>query len=74
MTTEIIKLPKEVVDEDWKDDVGFATYGTDKQEMEYVAPSEVSKKSIEMIKARKLNQKRGHRFLNLFTEDKKLAA
>lgn len=65
--TETLKLPTEVVDSDWKDDVGidYETYGTNKQEIEYIAPAEISKESIEKIKARKL----GHNVLGIFSKN-----
>ena len=72
--TETINLPKQVVDSDWHDDIDYETYGTDKDEMEYIAPDEVSKESINRIKARKLNQDRGHKLFTLFAKDAKLFA
>lgn len=70
---EKLQLPNQVIDSDWKDDIDYETYGDNKQEMEYIAPSEVSKESIQKIKARKLNQERGHK-LFLFTRDAKVFA
>lgn len=67
--TETIKLPKAVVNSDWKDDIDYEPYGTNKQEMEYISPAEISKESIARIKARKLNQERGNKFLNIFTKN-----
>ena len=67
---EKLELPNQVIDSDWKDDVDYEPYS---EEMEYVAPSEVSKESIDKIKARKLNRERGHKFL-LFTKDAALFA
>ena len=46
---EKLQLPDEVVDAGWEN-IDFETYGTNKQEMEYVSPKEVSKESIEKIK------------------------
>jgi hypothetical protein len=56
--TETLKLPKEVVKSDWEDDVDldYETYGTNKQEMEYISPDKVSKESLESIKNRKIGQ------------------
>lgn len=70
---EKIQLPNQVIDSDWKDDIDYEPYGNEKQEMEYVAPSEISKESIEKIKARKLNRERGHKVL-LFSENAHLFA
>ena len=70
---EKLQLPNKVIDSDWKDGIDYETYGNDKQEMEYVSPEKVSEVSIKKIKARKLNQERGHKFL-LFTKDAKLFA
>ena len=71
--TETLKIPNQVINSDWRDDVDFETYGTDKQEREYISPAEVSEESIEMIKARKLNQARGHKLL-IFGKNEKLVA
>ncbi|MBR3172625.1 hypothetical protein IKF21_01770 [Candidatus Saccharibacteria bacterium] len=66
--TETLKMPKEVVDSDWRDDIGdYETYGTNKQEMEYVSPGQVSHESIKKIKAR--NAKIGRNVLNIFKQD-----
>ena len=67
---EKLALPKKVVNSDWKDDVDYQPY---EKEMEYIAPSKVTKESIDKIKARKLNQERGRKFL-LFTKTEKLFA
>ena len=52
--TQTIKLPTKVYKANWKDDVDsdvdFETYGTPKQEMEYIAPDEVTKETINRIK------------------------
>lgn len=69
--TETLSLPTKVVNSDWKDDIDYETYGDSKQEREYISPTEVSKESIERIKAR--NLKRGHSILNIF-KNEKLAA
>ena len=66
---ETLKIPNQVIDSDWKDDIGdFETYGTEKQEMEYVPPDEVSEASIEKIKA--MNLERGRSVLDIFKHDK----
>ena len=69
---EKLKIPTEVIDADWKDDVGldYETYGTEKQEMEYVSPDNVPKESIEKIKSMDLTQKfrqRGQKIGKLFS-------
>ena len=63
---EIINLPNEVVDADWKN---FAIYGNDeKEEAEFISPKTVSKESIEKIKSIDLRQqfKRGKNTLEAF--------
>ena len=66
---ETIKIPTEVWESNWKDDVDvdYAIYGdNEKQEAEYIAPDKVSKKSIEMIKSIDLRQRfknRGEKLL-----------
>ena len=65
---EALKIPNQVIDSDWKDDIDFETYGTDKQEMEYISPDQVSKESIEKIKAR--NEKIGHSILGIIKQEK----
>jgi hypothetical protein len=68
---EVLKIPSQVVDADWRNDVGdYETYGTETEEMEYVSPDEVNKESIEKIKARNLS--RGRTVLGIF--NKNLAA
>ena len=64
--TEKLKIPNQVVESDWKDDVDYQTYGTDQEEMEYISPTEVSKESINKIKAR--NLKRGQTILSIFNK------
>jgi hypothetical protein len=71
---EVLRIPTKVVDSDWKDDINYELYGTNKQEMEYIAPENVSKESIERIKARKLNKERGNKLLSLFTKSEKFIA
>ncbi len=74
--TEQLKIPNQVIDSSWRDDVDldFETYGTDRQEREYISPAEVSDVSIEKIKARKLNKERGHKLLTVFSRNEKLVA
>ncbi len=69
--TETLNLPKKVIKSDWTDDIDYETYGNNKQEREYVSPTEVSKESIEKIKAR--NLKRGRSILNIFKNEKLVA-
>ena len=45
--TEDIKLPKEVVDSEWKDDIDYETYEDEKT---YVSPDEIKKETITRIK------------------------
>ncbi|MBQ3296943.1 hypothetical protein IJH01_02345 [Candidatus Saccharibacteria bacterium] len=67
--TEALKIPSQVVESDWQDDIDFETYGkNDKQEMEYVSPDKVNKVSIEKIKAR--NERIGHNILSILKQDK----
>ncbi len=74
--TETLKIPNQVINSDWRDDVDldFETYGTNKQEREYISPAKVSKESIEKIKARRLNKERGKKLLTLFSRNEKIAA
>ena len=65
---EALKIPNQVIDSDWKDDIDFQTYGTDKQVAEYVSPAQVSKESIEKIKAR--DEKLGHSILSIMKQEK----
>ena len=60
--TETIKLPSEVINSDWKDDIDYEPYTSEKT---YISPEEISKESINKIKARKLNQKYGRKVLLL---------
>ena len=73
---EKLQLPNKVVKADWKDDIDldFETYGDPKEEADYISPDQVSKESIDRIKARKLNQERGNKFLSAFTKSEKLLA
>ena len=70
---EALKIPKQLVDSDWTDDVvdvefakvDYAIYGgSEKKEKEYIPPNEVSKESIAKIKKR--NQKIGSLFTGRF--------
>ena len=68
--TEKFNLPKggEVIDSDWHDDVDYETYGTPKEEMEYVPPESIKKENIEKLKSinlRPLFKARGHRIADL---------
>ena len=65
--TEALKIPNQVVDSDWKDDVDYETYGTDEEEKEYISPTNVSKESINKIKAR--NLRRGQTILSIFNKN-----
>ena len=65
--TEKLRLPNEVVDSDWKDDIDFTPY---KNEADYVPPAEVEKATVEQAKRR--NVKIGH--IALFSKNEKLAA
>ena len=68
---EKLKIPNEVVDSDWEDDIDidYAIYGdSEKNEATYVSPSEVSKENIKKIKAQKI----GH--IALFNFKDKMAA
>ena len=61
--TEKLNIPNEVIKENWKDDidVGYATYGNEKQEMEYISPDKVSKEGEKKIKEiKRRNIKLGH--------------
>jgi len=45
--TEPIKLPTDVVDSDWRDDIDYQPYEDEKT---YISPSEVTKETISKIK------------------------
>lgn len=71
MSIEKYKIPEER-NSDWRDDIDldFETYGTNKQEMEYISPSDIPKENIEKIKAIDLIQKykeRGQKIGKLFS-------
>lgn len=74
---EELKLPKEVVKENWKDDVDvdYAIYGdNEKEEMEYINPTEIDKKKMNIIEAKKekLLESRGKK-ISLFFQNAKAA-
>ena len=67
---EELKLPNEVIDSDWRDDVDFEIMGGDEQrEREYIAPVTISMQSIKRIKELRQKQK-----LNIFDQNEKMAA
>ncbi len=45
--TEDIKLPKKVVDSDWKDDIDYEPYEDEKT---YISPDKIKKETIMRIK------------------------
>ena len=47
MDATTIKLPKKVIDSEWKDDIDYETY---QEEGAYISPSEVKKATIARIK------------------------
>ena len=47
MDTTTIKLPKKVIDSEWKDDIDYELY---QEEGTYISPSEVKKATIARIK------------------------
>ena len=47
MDTTTIKLPKKVIDSEWKDDIDYEPY---QDEGTYIAPSKVKKTTIARIK------------------------
>ena len=47
MDTTTIKLPKKVIDSEWKDDIDYEPY---QEEGTYISPSEVKKATIARIK------------------------
>lgn len=67
------EIPEER-NEDWHDDidVDYATYGDEKQEMEYISPKKVSKENIKKIKA--IEEKLKLNNIKLFSMDSKLAS
>ena len=72
MTTETIKLPTEVIDSDWKDDIDDIDYEPYKNEdtYKYIQPQKVESATAEQAKRR--NIKIGH--VALFGKNEKLAA
>lgn len=70
MSAEKLKLPNEVIDADWKDDVVGVDYEMYDNEAEYIAPGTVSDESIEKIKSIDLRQQfrqRGQKIGKLFS-------
>ncbi|MBO4812624.1 hypothetical protein J5491_00515 [Candidatus Saccharibacteria bacterium] len=67
---EKLQLPDEVVNAGWEN-INFETYGTNKQEMEYVPPEKVSEESIERIKEREQKLKRGSMLRLVFSRGNK---
>lgn len=76
---EALKIPKEVVNANWKDDVpdlDYETYGSEKEEMDYVGPNDIPKESIEKIKSINLTQRfrESGRKINDLIKEEKIAA
>ena len=69
MTTETIKLPTEVIDSDWKDDIDYEPYKNE-DKYKYIQPQKVESATAEQAKRR--NIKIGH--VALFGKNEKLAA
>ena len=73
---EKLKLPKDVVDAEWKDDIdtdennNYIDYIAYKNEKEYISPDEINEQAIEKIKS----VKRGATILSIFKKDEELAA
>ena len=71
---EKLKLPKDVVDAEWKDDIdtndSYIDFIAYKNEKEYVSPDKVDENTIEKIK----QIKRGTTILGIFKKDEQLAA
>ncbi|MBR2994196.1 hypothetical protein IKF43_02280 [Candidatus Saccharibacteria bacterium] len=65
--TERLKLPTEVVDSDWKDDIDYTPY---EDEMNYISPENVENATAEQAKRRNIKIGR----VALFGENEKLAA
>lgn len=73
---ETLKLPTEVVDLDWKSIGDYETFGTPKEEREYISPKEISDESIEKIKSIDLRHRfaeRGKKVSKLFDLNKTIA-
>ena len=66
MTTETIKLPTEVIDSDWKDDIDYEPYKNE-DKYKYIQPQKVESATAEQAKRRI-----GH--VTLFGKNEKLAA
>lgn len=45
--TQSIKLPKKVIDSDWKDDIDYESYDEEKQ---YISPTSIKKETLTKIK------------------------
>ena len=65
--TEKLKLPTEVVNSDWKDDIDYTPY---EDEMNYISPEKVENATAEQAKRRNIKIGR----IALFGKDEKLAA
>ena len=66
---EKLNLPNEVIKSKIEDNIDYETYGSDEEEMKYVAPNEIREETIEEIKAKKI----GHVAL-FFAKSSKLHA
>ncbi|MBR0479860.1 hypothetical protein IJJ49_01140 [Candidatus Saccharibacteria bacterium] len=71
---ETLKLPKDVIDSEWRDDVdtnnNYIDFIAYKNEKKYVSPKKVDEQAIEKIK----KIKRGATILGIFRKDEQLAA
>lgn len=67
---EKLNLPTEVIDEDWRDDIGdFQEYDNEK---EYVSPTKIPEESIEKIKSIDLRPQlrvRGQKINSILNEE-----
>ncbi len=71
-----IPMDGKVIDSDWRDDIDYEPFGTNKQEREYESPTNVSDQSIEKIKSIDLRPKlmsRGSKIADIFKTEKLLA-
>ena len=65
LKTQTLNIPDKVVDSEWRDDidVDYATYGSEKEEKEYISPDKVltkdAQRKIDRIKAQKIAVKIG---------------
>lgn len=64
--TETLKIPTEVVDSSWKDDIDYAPY---KDEMSFISPEKVENATAEQAKKRDIKIGR----VALFSKNEKLA-